>query len=185
MSDLSALLPVLQAVDPLPELFARLDEGRPVRAGVPDSAKAVTAALLWRRARRPVLYVTAREADAQAAAEQLRLWAGEAAVHFPAPGALPYQREPGDTEVTWQRIGVLARIALASSGGTPPLLVASVAAVAAHTMRPADLGRGPGRLRRGDRVSLEALALGLVEAGYAVVPLVEMPGQAARRRSEE
>ncbi|TAJ20019.1 MAG: transcription-repair coupling factor [Dehalococcoidia bacterium] len=141
----------------------------------------MTAALLWRRARRPVLYVTAREADAQAAAEQLAMWAGDAAVHFPAPAALPYQREPGDTEVTWRRIGVLARIAQASSGGVQPLVVASVAAVAAHTMRPADLGRGPGRLKRGDHVSLDAMALALVGAGYAVVPLVEMPGQAARR----
>ena len=181
VSDLSALLPLLQGVDPLPEVFARLDEGRPARVGVSDSAKAVTGALLWRRMRRPVLYVTAREADAQAAAEQLAMWAGEAAVQFPAPAALPYQRESGDTEVTWRRIGVLARIAQASSGGVQPLVIASVAAIAAHTMRPADLGRGPGRLKRGDHVSLDALALGLVEAGYAVVALVEIPGQAARR----
>ncbi|MBM4410043.1 MAG: transcription-repair coupling factor [Chloroflexi bacterium] len=181
MSDLSPLLPTLQAVDPLPDVFARLDEGRPARIGVPDGAKAVTAALLWRRARRPVLYITAREADAQALAEQVRLWAGEAGAHFPAPGALPYQRTAGDTEATWQRIGVLARIAQASSGGPPPLVVASVAAVAAHTLRPADLGRGPGRLRRGDRQSLEAMALALVEAGYVMTPLVEMPGQATRR----
>ena len=180
MTDLSAMLPVLQAVDPLPELFARLDEGRPVRLGVPDAAKAVTAALLWRRTRRPVLYVTARESDAQAAVEQLRMWAGDATVHFPAPGALPYQAEPAGQDATWQRIGALTRIAQAPAG-TAPLVVASVAAVAAHTLRPADLGRGPGRLRPGDRVSLDGMALALVEAGYEVVPLVEVPGQAARR----
>src|SRR5688572_16924637 len=96
---LDALLPVLGTLDPLADAFATLDAGRPVRLGVPDPAKAVTAALLWRRVRRPVLYVVPRESDAQAAAEELRAWVGDAAVHFPARSALPYSRTGHDAEV--------------------------------------------------------------------------------------
>ncbi|MFA7250211.1 MAG: transcription-repair coupling factor [Dehalococcoidia bacterium] len=179
--DLQPLLPVLQAVDPLTEVFARLDAGGTVRVGVLDAAKPATAALLWRHARRPLLFLVPRENDAQAAAEQLRAWVGDAAVLYPAHHEIAYTRQVPDDEVGWQRISALARIALASSGGTPPLVIASAAAAAQHTLRPADLGRGPGRIARGDRVEFEGLAGRLVEAGYEVVPLVEAPGQAARR----
>ena len=179
--DLSPLLPVLQAVSPLAAVFARLGAGATVRIGTLDAAKPVTTALLWRQARRPLLVIVPRENDAQALAEQLRAWAGEAAVLYPAHHEIAYTRQAPDNEVGWRRIDALSRIALASSGGTPPLVVASVAAVAQHTLRPADLGRGAGRIARGERVSFEALAQRLVEAGYEIVPLVEAPGQAARR----
>ncbi|GMU41369.1 MAG: transcription-repair-coupling factor [Chloroflexota bacterium] len=177
--DLGALLPVLGTLDPLTDLYAQVDAGRPARLGVPDSAKAAATALLWRRSRRPLLLVVPREADAETMVEQLRAWAGDAAMHFPGRAALPYSRDGHDPDVTWERIGVLAR--MARGGDQPPLVVASAAAVAAHTLRPADLGRGPGVVARGARLGLEAFALALVEAGYEMAPLVEAPGQAARR----
>ncbi|MEX2446855.1 MAG: transcription-repair coupling factor [Dehalococcoidia bacterium] len=162
-------------------MYARLDSGEAMRLGVLDAAKPVAVALLWRRVRRPVLLLAARENEALAYAEQLAAWVGDAAVHFPEHSALAYSRERVDDEVTWRRIDVLSRIAHASSGGAPPLVVASVTAAAQHTLRPADLGLGPGRVAVGDHVSFEGLATRLVEAGYEVVPLVEAPGQAARR----
>ena len=179
--DLQSLLPVLQTVDPLTEVFARLDGGATVRVGVLDAAKPVTTALLWRHSRRPLLLIVPRENDAQALVEQMRAWVGDAAMHFPAHHEIAYTRQAPDDEVGWRRIDALARIALASSGGAPPLVVASVAAAAQHTLRPADLGRGPGKIARGDRVSFEGLAGSLVEAGYAMVSLVQAPGEAARR----
>ncbi|MGE3856663.1 MAG: transcription-repair coupling factor [Dehalococcoidia bacterium] len=179
--DLQPLLPVLQSLDPLPDAFARLKTGAHVRLGVLDAAKAVTTALLWRNSRRPLLVLVARENDAQAFAEQMRAWVGDAAMHYPAHHEIAYARQVPDEEVSWRRIDALARIAVASSGGTPPLVVASVGAAAQHTLRPADLGRGAGRIARGDRVSFEGLAGKLVEAGYEIVSLVEAPGQAARR----
>ena len=179
--DLQPLLQVLRTVDRMTDLYARLDSGGTARVGVLDAAKPVTAALLWRHARRPVLLLVPRENDAQALAEQMRAWVGDAAMHYPAHHEIAYTRGAPDHEIGWQRITALARIALASSGGTPPLIVASVAAAAQHTLRPADLGRGAGRIALGDRVSFEGLAVKLVEAGYDIVPLVEAPGQAARR----
>jgi transcription-repair coupling factor (superfamily II helicase) len=178
--DLRPLLQSLQAVEPLTEVYARLDSGATVTLGAVDASKAAVAALLWRRMRRPVLLVAARESDAETYHEQLRAWAGEAAVRFPARSGLPYQRDAGGTEASWQRIAVLRRMASAGRD-EPPLVVASVAAVAEHTLRPAELGRGPGLVEAGQRLSLEALAEALVEAGYAMERLVERPGQAARR----
>ena len=179
--DLQPLLRVLQSVDPLTEVFAHLDGGGTARIGVLDAAKAVTAALLWRHSRKPLLLIVPRENEAQALAEQMRAWVGDAAVHYPAHHDMAYTRQARDAEVGWRRIDALARIAVASSGGAPPLVIASVAAAAQHTLRPADLGRGAGKIERGERMSFEGLAERLVEAGYEVVPLVEAPGQAARR----
>ncbi len=179
--DLQPLLPVLQTVDPMTDVFARLKTGATVRLGVFDAAKPVTTALLWRNSRRPLLVLVPRENDAQALAEQMRAWVGDAAMHYPAHHEIAYTRQAPDDEVSWRRIDALARIALASSGGAPPLVIASVAAAAQHTLRPADLGRGAGRIERGERISFDGLALKLVEAGYEIVSLVEAPGQAARR----
>ncbi|MCK9487503.1 MAG: transcription-repair coupling factor [Dehalococcoidia bacterium] len=177
---LDSVLPSLSALDALVETHARLDDGHPVRLGLPDAAKAVTAALLWRRARRPVLFIVPKESDAQAYVEQLAAWVGDAAMHFPARHALPYSRSGHDSGVAWRRMTALARIARASAS-EPPLIVASAGAVAEHTLRPSDLGRGPGIVSRGDRRDLEGFARALVDAGYEVTSLVEAPGQAARR----
>ncbi len=177
---LEALLPALGTLDPLVEAYATLDAGRPVRLGVPDAAKTAAAALIWRRCRQPVLLVAAREADAQSYAEQMFTWLGDAAVHYPARAALAYSRGGDDARVSWQRIGALSRLAQ-SGRDRPPFVIASAAAVAQHTLRPADLGRGPGVVARGDQRGLDTLARSLVEAGYEIVSLVESPGQAARR----
>ncbi len=158
-------------------MTARLDAGHTVLLGAPDSAKAVVTALLWRQSRRPLLLVVPREVDAEAAFEQLQAWTGGLAVHFPSRGQLPYARDAVDQGLVARRIAVLASMARSE----PLLVVASAAAAAEHTLRPADLSRGPGRIDLGQRVALEAFAMGLVEAGYSIEPLVEAPGQAARR----
>ncbi len=166
---------------PLAEVYARLDAGSPVTLGANDPSKAVVSALLWRHTRRPTLLIVPRETDAEAYIEQLRAWAGDAAVHFPSRGELPYTREAPADDGVWRRLAVLSRIALAGPGGLPPLIVASLEAVAERTAAPADLGRGPGTVEVGRQLSLDAFALQLVEAGYRVEPLVETAGEAARR----
>jgi transcription-repair coupling factor (superfamily II helicase) len=163
------------------EVYARLDSGARVTLGTGDATKAVVAAMLWRHSRRPTLLIAARETEAEAYAEQLRAWAGDAAMHFPSRGELPYAREDPAGDAIWERLAVLSAIATASSGAQPPLVVASIEALAEHTIAPADLGRGPGVVEVGQRLQMDALALQLVEAGYRVGPLVEAPGEAARR----
>lgn len=177
---LDALLPSLGTLDALSDANAALDAGHAVRLGMPDAAKTAAAALLWRRNRQPVLFIAAREADAQSYAEQMETWIGDAAIYYPARAALAYSRDGHDSRVSWQRISALSRLAQASREH-PPFIVASAAAVAEHTLRPADLGRGPGIVAKGDQRGLDTLARALVDAGYDMAPLVESPGQAARR----
>ncbi|MGE0133538.1 MAG: transcription-repair coupling factor [Dehalococcoidia bacterium] len=179
--NLHALLPALAVVPPLTEVYARLEARAKVTLGLIDASKAVTAALLWRRQRAPVLLVVPREVDAEAMLDQVRAWAGDAAAHFPARGTLPYAEDGPNPSVTAQRLAVLSRLAHATSGGEPPLVVASTAAVIEHTLRPADLGRGPGLIEAGMRLPLDTLATRLVEAGYVIEPLVQEAGEAARR----
>ena len=177
--DLRPLLEALGDTDDLARAAARLRDGRPVVIGVIDAAKPVVAALLWRTLKRPTVLVLPREDDAESFAEQLASWVGDAAVHLPARGALPYQRGPSPA-ATARRIAALRRLA-SGSEAEPPLVVASTAAAVERTLAPADLSRGPGTVTVGERVPLDALARGLVEAGYALGPLVEGPGDAARR----
>ncbi|MXW35037.1 MAG: transcription-repair coupling factor, partial [Chloroflexi bacterium] len=178
---LAPLLGSLDRVEPLAASAAHLGAGGRATIGVLDAAKTTVAAWLWRRLRTPTLLVVPRETDADAALDALRAWAGEAVVPFPARTGLPYAREDPPTDVTRGRLEVLARLARAGGGGPPPLIVASTAAVTGPTARPADLGAGPARGTVGDRVAIEDLAVRLVGAGYEVGPLVEQPGQAARR----
>ncbi|MBT5774783.1 MAG: transcription-repair coupling factor [Dehalococcoidia bacterium] len=178
--DLSPALSLLEAVQPLTEVYAHLDAGERVTLGTPDAGKAVTAALLWRRTRKPTLLIVARETDAQSYAEQLAAWTGGAAFLYPSHGTMPYQREAPNREVVADRLRTLAAIA----GGTPvgaPLIVASAGAVASRTLAPSDLSRGPGTISTGDHIALDQLARQLVDGGYELGPLVEGPGQAARR----
>ena len=177
--DLRPLLQALADTDDLVRAAARLRGGRPAVIGVIDAAKPAVAALLWRALRRPTVLLLPREDDAEGAAEQLASWVGDAAVHLPARGALPYQRGPSPA-ATARRLAALRRLA-AGSGGEPPLVVASAAAAVERTLAPADLSRGPGTVTVGERVPLDALARELVAAGFALGPLVEGPGDAARR----
>ena len=177
---LAPLLGSLDRVEPLAASAAHLGAGGRATIGVLDAAKTTVAAWLWRRLRTPTLLIVPRETDADAALDALRVWAGDAAVPFPARTGLPYAREDPPTDVTRGRLEVLAHLAR-GSGGPPPLIVASTAAVTGFTARPADLGAGPARVAVGDRVTIEVLAARLVAAGYDVGPLVEQPGQAARR----
>ncbi len=178
---LAPLLGSLDRVEPLAASAAHLGGGGRATIGVIDAAKTTVAAWLWRRLRTPALLVVPRETDADAALDALRAWAGDAAVLLPARTGLPYAREDAPTDVTQRRLDVLDRLARSGGGGPPPLVVASAAAVTGRTARPADLGAGPARVAVGDRVTLEELAMRLVGAGYEVGPLVEQPGQAARR----
>ena len=178
------MLAALATLEPLAQAYARSDSGAHVTLGTTDASKPVVAALLWRRFRRPLLLAVARESDAEATAEQLRAWAGAAAVHYPARGTLPYTRDATDAEVVRRRIDVLSRLARAgfgADGAPPPLVVASAAAIAEHTLSVADLGRGPGAIAVGDRLQLDEFALALVASGYVPQPIVEAHGQFARR----
>ena len=178
------LAPLLEPLDEVPSLAeaaARLGTGERLALGVADSAKPAVAAYLWRHARQPTLLLVSRESDAEGYVDELRAWIGDAALLFPSRPGLPYARDAAPPQLTQRRLAVLARLARADRDPAPPLVVASVAAATGITARRADLGAGPGRVAAGERIAIEALSAQLVAAGYTLGPLVEAPGEAARR----
>jgi transcription-repair coupling factor (superfamily II helicase) len=152
--------------------------GAPLRAGVPDAAKAAFTAALLRKRDRPSLVIVAKAARARELADELAAWLGpEGAGRVrlcPERDALPYERGAPDPWETQARLDALAALA----GDAPSVVVASVAAVGQRTGPPA---AAIGGLKVGDRSTPETLLGRLLGAGYTVVPLVEAPGQAARR----
>ncbi len=194
--DLSGLLEPILAAGGLP----RPAPGAPLRVGAGDTTKAGLAAALARDAGGPVLMVVAKEARARDLVEELGAWLGAAVGPrvrlYPQRDRLPYERgteEPWDTRARLETIGALGRSESPAHGGDagrgespvygagPPIIVASVEAIAQRTLAP-DVARSAfWSLAVGARLTPEDLLRRLLEAGYAIEPLVEAPGQAARR----
>jgi transcription-repair coupling factor (superfamily II helicase) len=178
--DLSKLLPAIDAACALGELRDRLGSSRePVVLGVSDAAKAAVVAALARAADAPLLLVTPKPPHAHALAEELAAWLGDAVrvLPFPERDALPYERLTPDPEALRDRLRALTAI----GAGEPCIVVASAMALAQRTL-PADAAAGAAAtLREGERTSQDALLTSLLRLGYRSAPLVELPGDVARR----
>jgi transcription-repair coupling factor (superfamily II helicase) len=184
--NLSGLLPDLQSALEEHGLAARLDDGTPLLLGLPDGAKAALVATLASTGR-PVLVVSPRPDRAAALAEEVASWLGDPErVHlFPEREALPYERLAPDPLTLRDRLRTL--YALSEDRG-PLVVVASGQAVAQRTLTPEELLAGPPggragseRLTVGGRLAPEAFLRRLVQRGYRLTSLVDMPGQASRR----
>ena len=175
MLNLSNLLPTIADACKLEGL--RPDAGEPVVLGVPDAAKAPVIAGIARDVRQAVLVITARPPDALALVEELNIWLGSSVPvhHFQERDALPYERIAPDPEALSDRLATLEEIA----AGGPAIIVTSGVALAQRTL-PAPLD-GSVEFRPGERLSPDDFMASLVRLGYRVGPLVEAPGEAARR----
>jgi transcription-repair coupling factor (superfamily II helicase) len=179
--------------------------GAPLRIGVSDAAKAAIVAALSRSASGPLLVVVPRASKAQDFYEELASWLGpssspsgsgsQSGSASPSPQAergqggevglrlypqrdiLPYERAPDDP---WDARARLETLAALHSGGRT-VVVASVEAVAQRTLSPAAVANAVSTLAVNDRLDPDALLRRLQTGGFEVVPLVEAPGQAARR----
>ncbi len=155
--------------------------GGTLRVGAGDSAKAVVAAAAARTTRRPVLIAVAKAARAQDLAEELGAWLGRDAERtlrlYPQRDILPYERIADDPWDVRARLEVLAALA----AGESPVIVASVEGVAQRVLAPERARAAVSSLRVGGRLEPAGLLRSLQSSGYEIVPLVELPGQAARR----
>jgi transcription-repair coupling factor (superfamily II helicase) len=150
-----------------------------VTLGASEATTPVLLAGIARSERRPVLVVVAKQSRARDLVEELSAWLGAEAerLHlYPERDALPYERAPADAWAAAERLRALAALA----GATDAIVIASAAGLAAHTLPPAAL-RAARRIEVGTRLDPEELLRHLLEAGYESVPLVEAPGQVARR----
>ena len=136
--DLRPLLEALDGMEPLVRAAKQLRAREPVLLGAPDAAKPAATALLWRALATPTLLLLPRETDAETVAEQLAAWVGDAAIHLPARGALPYERAESPRE-TAQRIAALGQLARAAEpwlyGSFAMLVVTGVPQMASTALK--------------------------------------------------
>ncbi|MFM9106535.1 MAG: CarD family transcriptional regulator, partial [Chloroflexota bacterium] len=130
-----------------------------------------------------VLAARADRADAFAAALAEFLPAERETWIWPAPEALPFEQLPFDLEIATRRVAILHR--LAESAGDPsrpgPVIVLTAHGLLQLLLDPASLASHTRIIRPGDRIDARELLSWSVEHGYVVAPLVQEPGEVARR----
>jgi transcription-repair coupling factor (superfamily II helicase) len=174
--DLSGLLDAVARE--LGELRTR--PGASVRVGVGDAAKPALLAAIARRADAPVLVIVPRESRARDLVEELAQWLGPDGVRvrlYPQRDVLPYERVADDPWDSRARLGVIASL----DAGDKPIIVACAEAVGQRTLSPERARAAVSSLAVNQRVDPEDLVRRLHTSGFDVVPLVEAPGEVARR----
>ena len=150
-------------------------------AAAPDAAKPLVIAGLWRDLQRPMLVLCPHPDDARRLLDQLEAYCGENVplLHFAEAEVLPYERLSVEAGTMYERIRALG--ALRGAGGPPPLIAASVTGLLQKTLSPGVLRDTAHTIRRGQRLAVESVLARWARMGYAVGPLVDHPGTAARR----
>jgi len=128
---------------------------------------------------RAVLAIAADEEAADALANDLAFFLGDAVVRVPADAVLPYDDLSPDRGVELERLSALARLHLRPD--TVQAVVVSARGLARRTIPRALMERSADLLGKGVEIAREALAAKLVDLGFARVPLVEDPGTFAVR----
>jgi transcription-repair coupling factor (superfamily II helicase) len=168
----------------LEPVAAALRSGAPAasrRIGASDAAKPAVIAALAHAARGPVLVIVPKGARVQDLIEELSAWLGADHARrlraYPQRDALPYERVAEDPWEVRARLDVLSSL----HAGNAPIIVAAVEAAAQRTLSPEAARTALSRVSTGDKVNPDDLLRSLQATGFEIVPLVEAPGQAARR----
>lgn len=150
-------------------------------SGLTFTAKTLYAALLRDTLRKPLLYVTRSNREAEEACDLLETWTkflGQPRpVLIPAHDIRPYQGLSPHADISEKRALGLGKLA----SGDASLVVVPAVAVAG-LLEPPDFYRGLARvIRRDDEISLEELLAHLTSVGYGPHDPVEMIGQFSLR----
>ena len=175
ITGLLALIEGMPAFRTLEEKLAHQDE----QAFVIEAARPYVLAALNRRLARPILIVTARGDGARRLAEQLVAWVGAPVHIMPEPETLPYQRV--SMEATGEHELSEALTYLMMPGASPPLMVASAAALSRLLPEAAAFKAARRRVQKGNSLDPLGLMAELIAWGYDVQALTELPGQTSRR----
>ena len=100
---LSSALPLIASVKELADILPCLENDLDLTFGVPDEAKVVTIATLWKYSKSPVVIIVSRENDAHNYLAQLKVWTDTEVIHYPSHGILPYERKDIDPSILQQR----------------------------------------------------------------------------------
>jgi len=183
---LSGVLSLLAERPSFRSLLRRLEAaaGPLLLAPLLEAPRPLLAAFLHARLGRPLLLLTSGAEAAQRFYEALRLYSPtpEAVLLFPAADIRPYERMAPDIGIVAQRLGVLEALARwNTTGGPPPLVIASARAVLQPTLSPADFSASYQVIHQGMSLPLEETLRRWGEWGYRPARMVEEPGELAHR----
>lgn len=156
----------------------------------PEPANPLLIAAVWRALRLPTLVITPNPDSAQRIVDQLSTWLGTPDVdedgspihHFIESGGIPFERYEPDRGTGHRRITTLEALRSHTlQDPDPPIVVASVHAIAERTIEAENFDRIVREFRVGNRIDLPDAMRRLVRSGYEVLPTVELPGTASRR----
>ncbi len=156
----------------------------------PEPANPLLLAAVWRRMQVPTLVITPNPDSAQRIVDQLPTWTGTPDIdedgspihHFIETGGIPFERYEPDRGTAHRRIIALDALrGHAQSDADPPLVIASVQAIAEKTIEP-DVFKNINReIKIGDQIDIVETMRHLTRSGYEVLPTVEQPGTVSRR----
>ena len=161
-------------------------EGNFALTGAPGGYDAYLAAEAAKRRSGIVLFVTADDAAAQAAADAITFFAPDLRVlPFPAWDCLPYDRLSPKPDIESQRLATLAALASRGKGAGATVVVAPIHALLQRVPRRAAIRDASFLARVGQAIEHDELVNFLVKNGYARVSTVREPADfcAARRGS--
>ena len=156
----------------------------------PEPANPLLIAALWRSLKIPVLVITPNPDSAQRLVDQLPTWTGTPDIdedgspihHFIETGSIPFERYEPDRGAAQRRLMTLDALRRhAPAVPEPPLVVASVHALAERTVEKHVFDHILRQLRVGDRIDLTETMRHLTASGYEVQPTVEQPGTVSQR----
>ena len=150
---------------------------------IPDPSIAFVLAALWFEWRRPVFIMTQTPDHARKMVDQLILWCGESApvYQFLETDHIPFERYIGDLGGTHQRLRTISKLSQIGNPICPPIVVASVSAVVHRTLKKTSFEKASSCIRANDRIERKDLISNLIQAGYTVTPVVEIPGDISIR----
>jgi transcription-repair coupling factor (superfamily II helicase) len=182
MPQLNKLLQLTGRLPGYQKLLTELKQKTGTNVVVLDAARPYLVAALYENLRVPVLLVTAQPEHARALYDQLTSWSSGRVLLFPEPDVLPYERLTPDSSTGLERIQVLS--ALAGTGkndATPPLIVASAAAIVSRTTPYQDFSSACLTVKLGQTIEPFKLLGDWEKMGYRLGNVVEIPGTMSHR----
>jgi transcription-repair coupling factor (superfamily II helicase) len=166
------------------DAIAALERQSIVVSDLPVSARAALAAAAISRQSGPVLVAASRGDRAETLAAAIAEYLPTRSVAlWPVPEALPYEQLPFDLETATERAALLDSLSSPTPTDLGPILVTPAHGLMQIVMPPDVLRASIRVLRMGDRLSQDQLLRWVTDHGYEATPLVQEPGQVARRGS--
>jgi transcription-repair coupling factor (superfamily II helicase) len=155
--------------------------GRSVLAGAPEGYDAVLIAMAAREVKGLVVHVARDDARVAEMADALAFFAPDVArLELPAWDCLPYDRVGPKTDITAQRLAVLAELA-AGPPDRPTVLLTTLNAAVQRMAPRADIGGQVFFAKPGQRVSMDRVIQVLTRNGFSRASTVVEPGDFAVR----